>query len=124
MADREKVPEGTPRCFSSSSFSSSDRKRREMSPPDKDVKKRKDGPEACSAHPRGAAVAAEPTVDVVVAPLVAGPSHVPGPFDCSSMANKYDRLSALVGGLIDKLEKGSDTNVPRHDFSGFHTVFL
>ncbi|MPC93046.1 hypothetical protein E2C01_088162 [Portunus trituberculatus] len=122
MADREKVPEGTPRHYSSSSSSSSDKKKREMAPPYKDIKKRKDGPEACSAHSRGAAGAAEPTADVTVAPPVAGPSHVPNSSDCSSIADKYDRLSALVGGLIDKLEKGSDTDVPRHDFSGFHTL--
>ena len=122
MADREKVLEGTPRRSSASSSSSSDRKRREMAPPDKDAKKRKDGPVVCSAQPRGVAGAAGPTEDGAVVSPVAGPSHVPGTSDCSSLSDKYDHLSALVSGLIDKLDKGVDADVPGHDFSGFHTL--
>lgn len=122
MADREKVPEGTPRCFSPPSSASSDGKRRERPPHVKIAKKRKDDPVACSAHSRGTAEAAGPTEEVAVAPPVAGPSHVPDPSASSAMADKYDKLSALVGGLIDRLEKGSDTDVSRHDFSGFRNL--
>lgn len=74
---------------------------------------------ACSAPPREAAGAGGPAENVVVAPPVAGPSHVPDPSPGSSMADKYDKLSALVGGLIDRLDKGSDVDVSSPAFSGF-----
>lgn len=123
MADPGKVREGTPRHHSSSASSSSDRKRREKAPPDVDSKKRKDDPAAYGVSPRGESVAAAQAVeDAMLVPPVPGPSSAHDTSHHSFSDDKYDRLSALVSGLLEKLNKGPDTDASRADFSGFHDV--
>lgn len=86
-----------PRCCSSSS-SSSDRRRCEKASLEKGAKKRKASIVVWSAHPQ---VEAGPIVEDTLPPTVAGPSNV----NSTHLGDKCNHLSALVSGLLNKLNQ-------------------
>lgn len=93
---------------------------KEKASPDKDANKKKDGPVACSAHPRVETVS---MLEGILPQQVAGPSNVNSTPECTSMDDKSNHLSALVSGLLNKLDGGPETDVLRGsfiNFSSFH----
>ena len=115
MEDRDKHQRPS---RSSSPLGPTDRKRRDPDPPGKDAKRRKD---TTGNQTRTKAISTPAPAAVAGS---SGTSTLPPEF--SSKDEKLDRLSALLVGLIDKLDKGSASDVVSTDrmpdFSGFHDL--
>ena len=118
MSDRDKA-QGTPRR-SSSSLSSTKGKHREKDPLDCTTKWRKASGEGSSSLPLAACASQSSSH-----PSVAGPSGVNIPCAAPPQDTELGRLSSLLSGLIEKLDKSTGPQVsPGHssNFSGFHVL--
>ena len=117
MSDRAKSL-GSPRRSSSSSCSSSDGKRREKDFPGSDAKRRKPSKEGDSTLSKTACPPPLPT---------AGPSEINEPTASQPVTADWGRLTSLLSGLIEKLDKPAATpglSGSCDGFSGFHDMSL
>ena len=115
MADQQDELARPPWPSTSSMPSSAERKRRDPEPSGKETKRRRECPEGRRGQLRH-------DIDALPAPVVAGPSAV---CPASAQDDKLDRLSVLLTGIMDKLDKkqGADESAAStSDFVGFHDI--
>ena len=121
MSARDKA-QGTPRCSSSLSSSTSEGKHRDKNPMDSKAKRRKAASTlVCNSQPPPTACASQPSAH----PLVAGPSGVNIPAASPPPDAELGCLSSLLNGLIEKLDMSAAPQVsPGYSasFSGFHDL--